>query len=698
MDGDQQLKEMDPKLYEAIITGNTATLREFATRDFASLLQVTLEEDNVLHVTAKYNLNRMTVEIIKFPPLMSLGNQKNSKGDTPLHVAAGMGSFETAEILVRCANSGEMEAGQRVIRMVNRASDTALHVAARNGHFRVAELLIREDPELATLTNDAGESPLFIAVDKKHLNVAELILQVAPVFSSAGRNNMNALHAAVIRSQDEGNSSIICSLIIFPFGNASKKYKNIPKQLEWRWKHVMRLSSYMMKLRSPMTYLTNMSFKHSFNISQFGPSAIIRAAFQSYIFTQLALLLLEKCQPALSEADELGWTPLHYAIHFGAVDIFKVFLGHVDSSVAHKRDNQGMSIIHIAAREGEAAILEELACAFPELWDLQDNKGQTAFHLAVERGKLACVKFILRHGLSHDGLINQQDNQGNTALHLAAIHGNNQKIFELLVKDGSRVDKTARNTEGLTVIDIVMLKEYGFFEKVRCRNAISLCILGLGIMFLRYLQTWVTMNLASNGGLESLEHAINKNGRKTRPTEPTINQQQPEDAAAIEFEAQPQQLVSNKKTEPIAFRKPSSEQLQNIASINLLVTTLIATVSFAAGFTMPGGYKSDGIEQGMAILSRKTAFRVFVIANALAFCFSTTSMFLHYCKSFVEKLDVHAFYTYLTTLLTSYGITAMVIAFVSGTYAVLADAPGLAKAVLSIGCSFFGLQLLVYLK
>ncbi|KAK8490735.1 hypothetical protein V6N11_034953 [Hibiscus sabdariffa] len=633
---------MDPKLYEAIITGNTATLREFATRDFASLLQVTLEEDNVLHVTAKYNLKRMTVEIIKFPPLMSLVIQKNSKGDTPLHVAAGMGSFETAEILVRCANSGEMEAGQRVIRMVNRASDTALHVAARNGHFRVAELLIREDPELATLTNDAGESPLFIAVDKKHLNVAELILQVAPVFSSAGRNNMNALHAAVIRSQDE----------------------------------VMRLSSYMMKLRSPMTYLTNMSFKHSFKISPFGPSAIIRAAFQSYIFTQFALLLLEKCQPALSEADELGWTPLHYAIHFGAVDIFKVFLGHVDSSVAHKRDNQGMSIIHIAAREGEAAILEELACAFPELWDLQDNKGQTAFHLAVERGKLACVKFILRHGLSHDGLINQQDNEGNTALHLAAIHGNNQKIFELLVKDGSRVDKTARNTEGLTVIDIVMLKEYGFFEK-----------------------TWVTMNLASNGGLESLEHAINKNGRKTRPTEPTINQQQPEtgsDAAAIE--AQPQQLVSNKKTEPIAFRKPSSEQLQNIASINLLVTTLIATVSFAAGFTMPGGYKSDGIEQGMAILSRKTAFRVFVIANALAFCFSTTSMFLHYCKSFVEKLDVHAFYTYLTTLLTSYGITAMVIAFVSGTYAVLADAPGLAKAVLSIGCSFFGLQLLVYLK
>ncbi|KAE8688490.1 Ankyrin repeat family protein [Hibiscus syriacus] len=567
---------MDTKLYETLIAGNAAALREFATRDLAAFLQVTTEGDNVLHVTAKYNLMVKTAAIIENPSLKSLVNQKNSKGDTPLHVAARMGSFETAEIFVNCANSGEIEAGERVTKMVNQVNDTALHDAARNGHFRIVELLIKVDCELPTLLNDAGESPLFIAVDKRHLHIALLILKDAPDFSFAGRNDMNALHAAVIRSQDE----------------------------------VLRLSSYMVKLKSPMTYLTNMSFKHSFKFSSFGPSAIIEAAFQNNIYRDFAKLLLEKCERALYEADEFGWTPLYYSIHFGAFGIFKVFLDKVDSSIAHKRDKRGMTITHIAAREGEDAILELLAYKFPEIWDLQDYEGQTPFHLAVERGKLACVKFILGIGLSHDGLINQQDNKGNTALHLAAIHGNNQKIFDLLIKDG-RVDKTARNNEGLTVIDIILLKEYGYYEK-----------------------TWVTMSLASNGGLESLEHSINKNGRKTR-----------------------------------------------------------------SSFTMPGGYKSDGgPEAGMAILSRKTAFRVFVVANALAFCFSTTSMFLHYCRSFVEKLDVHAFYTYLTTMLTSYGITAMVIAFVSGTYAALADTPGLAKAVLSIGCSFFGLQLVVYLK
>ncbi|MBA0737458.1 hypothetical protein Gogos_010921 [Gossypium gossypioides] len=587
---------MDPKLHEALITGGTDALHEFTSESDSdsAFLQVTTEEDNILHLAAKYNQNRMAEEMITtFPTLVSLVNQKNSKGDTPLHVTARSGSFETAQILVNCANSGEIEARQRATRIVNMVNDTALHDAVRNGHLPIAELLIREDPELPDLTNDAGESPLFIAVDKKHVDIAEIILQVARVFSFAGRNSMNVLHAAVIRSQDE----------------------------------VLRISSYMVKLPNPMNYLTNMSFKLAFKLASFGPSAFIQAASQNHTFRA----------------------------HFGAVDIFKVFLDHIDSSTARKRDKQGMTVIHIAAREGEVTTRKELAYKLPEIWDLQDNKGQPAFHLAVERGKLDCVKFILATKLSHYGLINQKDNEGNTALHLATMHGKNQQIFELLIKD-CRVDKSARNMEGFTVIDIILLEEYGYFEK---------------------------------------------NMQSTRSTESTTtNQEQPQTTwSPFAIEAQPQ-LIPNKRPKPTTIKKPSSDQLHTIARINLLVITLIATVSFAAGFIIPGGYKSDGPEEGMAILSRKLSFRVFVIANALAFCFSSTSMLLYYCKSFVEKLDAHAFYTYITSLLMGYGTNAMVIAFVSGTYAALSNSPGLAKAVLSIGASglFISIMVMASLK
>ena len=220
-------------------------------------------------------------------------------------------------------------------------------------------------------------------------------------------------------------------------------------------------------------------------------------------------------------------------------------------------------------------------------------------------------------------------------------------------------------------------------------------------MYLRYLQSWIIMRVASNGSIGSLEHAINKNGRKTRSIE-TIDIEQPRQSErrepASDTPVEGQRQLAIRKAEPAGLKKASNDQLRHIANTNLLVTTLIATVSFAAGITMPGGYKSDGPDEGMAILSRKSAFRVFVIANAFAFCFSTISMFLHYYTSFVEKLDARSFYTDIARSFTSYGIIAMIIAFVSGTYAVLADTPRSANAVLFIGCSFFGLRYLVYLK
>ncbi|XVE62789.1 hypothetical protein DITRI_Ditri06bG0148000 [Diplodiscus trichospermus] len=437
----------------------------------------------------------MAEEIIKRPQLASLVNQKNSKGDTPLHVAARFGSLSTAQILIDCANSlsREIEAGERLLRMVNKEKNTTLHDASRNGHFQIAELLIREDRELALLTNDVRESALFIAVDKNHFNIARIILEIAPVFS---------------------------------------------------WEDFVE-------------YLTI------------------------------------KCRSTLSETDENEWTPLHYAVHFGAVYICKQFLAFIDSSTAYIRDKEGMSVIHIAAREGEVIILEMLAYRFPEMWDLQDDKGQTVLHLAVARGKLDSVKFILATHLSHNGLINQQDNEGNTALHLASIQGNRAKIFDLLIKD-SRVDKTATNMDGLPVVDILLLK-----------------------------------------GSDNIWQKINKNGRKTRSIQTrNINQPQQserrEPASDTEVEGQRQFPIGT--AESIGPKEPSYDQLRNICGTKFLVTTLIATVSFAAGFTMPGGYKSDGPDEGMAILSKKSAFRVLVIANALAFCFSSTSMFLQFRK------------------------------------------------------------------
>ena len=73
-----------------------------------------------------------------------------------------------------------------------------------------------------------------------------------------------------------------------------------------------------------------------------------------------------------------------------------------------------------------------------------------------------------------------------------------------------------------------------------------------------------------------------------------------------------------------------SDFWKRVSDTNLLVDILIATVTFTAAFTLPGGYIANGNDfEGLAVSWKKTAFRVFLIANALAFGFSTATIFVY---------------------------------------------------------------------
>uniref|UniRef100_A0A803NDQ8 PGG domain-containing protein n=1 Tax=Chenopodium quinoa TaxID=63459 RepID=A0A803NDQ8_CHEQI len=57
-----------------------------------------------------------------------------------------------------------------------------------------------------------------------------------------------------------------------------------------------------------------------------------------------------------------------------------------------------------------------------------------------------------------------------------------------------------------------------------------------------------------------------------------------------------------------------------------VVAALLATIIFAAGFTLPGGLNN---ETGSAVLANNPAFLVFLLADAYAMC---TSMLVLFCQ------------------------------------------------------------------
>ncbi|KAF3457878.1 hypothetical protein FNV43_RR02538 [Rhamnella rubrinervis] len=92
-------------------------------------------------------------------------------------------------------------------------------------------------------------------------------------------------------------------------------------------------------------------------------------------------------------------------------------------------------------------------------------------------------------------------------------------------------------------------------------------------------------------------------------------------------------LSTHTSRNPFATQKSKSitSQVDNAKEATLAVAALIATVTFAAGFTLPGGYVSNkGMDQGTAVVKKNTAFEAFVITDTIALVLSTAAVFTCY--------------------------------------------------------------------
>ena len=117
---------------------------------------------------------------------------------------------------------------------------------------------------------------------------------------------------------------------------------------------------------------------------------------------------------------------------------------------------------------------------------------------------------------------------------------------------------------------------------------------------------------------------------------------------------------------------------------HLIVAALVATVTFAAGFTLPGGYNDNG----MAILTKRAAFKAFIVTDTMAVILSVSAVFVYFFMSVHEDedyLDKHLIMGFFLTVLS---MGAMVVAFMTGLYAVLPLSSGLPIVTCIICCIF----------
>ncbi|XP_057990989.1 protein ACCELERATED CELL DEATH 6 [Hevea brasiliensis] len=262
----------------------------------------------------------------------------------------------------------------------------------------------------------------------------------------------------------------------------------------------------------------------------------------------------------------------------------------------------------------------------PDCCDLVDNRGRNVLHFAVESGSFEGVKTITEKPFLAN-LINQEDEDGNTPVHLLATHGLDASS---LIRHRV-VDKMTVNKANLIALDMVMAtkdKSYALF-------------LGSTVKHLK------------KAGYKRGRHSI---GQATVDKTPIIDNE----------------LMSSH---------------QKVSESHQIVATLIATVTFAAGFTLPGGYSDeDGLDEGTAVLTRKSAFKTFLVTDTIALALSIFVVLIHFILA-VQPTNRKFYFLFLWAFLfTVLAMTLMAVAFMAGVYAVMPhSSSGLGTTICVIG-------------
>ncbi|PWA40442.1 ankyrin repeat-containing domain, PGG domain protein [Artemisia annua] len=523
-------------------------------------------------------------------------------GETALHVAvSARRTKRVAEFVQNLV--GEMERAD--LELQNKSYNTALCLAAAAGNLEMVDIMVKKNDTLLTIPGSEGMMPLYMASLFGEHDVAKYLYKKSKRLRDNGWNDTN--RAWLLQKCVEGDM----------FDIALKIVKEYPKLATSSDGNVLRIlakkpDAFVEKSSNILWETVNWVFTFVFPKKGHPKKDTQAMELLRIIWKDIA----KKPKKAIDDLIR------------GPADVIKK-----DERLPYVKEDQQLHLLKLIAdhvikiptelqkiNRGPSANISRT----PPMTNGKKTYSSRTLFIAAEMGN---TKFIVELIRQYPDLIWKVNDNNQTIFHIAVKH-RHEGIYNLLYEIGSMKDLiTPLKDEN----DNNMLHLVGKSAKTKRLQDVS----GVAFQMQREL-LW--FNEVESMIPPSYRERKNKDGLT------------------------PHELFTKEHKDLVA---KGEDWMKGTANQCMVVAALIATIVFAAAFTVPGGYNQT---DGIPIFKSKVTFMVFVVADAISLFSSAASilMFLSiltsryaerdFLKSLPKKLMLG-----LATLFLS--ITTMTIAF-----------------------------------
>ncbi|XP_022635980.1 protein ACCELERATED CELL DEATH 6 [Vigna radiata var. radiata] len=610
--------------------------------DDDTILQQRPRGNTVLHIAALYGNDKCVERIVEIGP--GLLRAENGNDDTALHVAARAGNISTLknllDALFRHLNPNSEEA-KEVIFVTNRQKNTFFHEALQNGHKDVMKILDSSqdfkklvEETLFVSTNNNDKSVLRLAIEKGYEDIVDDILtRIIP--------SNEEKYSLLVKANTEPISNHV--EFSYPDGGPVGTYPQFGleelgasdsgarKKGEQQYKSEGRMAFMDMEMEKIGRSMRTFSK----NEGARSPAIVAILRENKGIIEKIA----NRKKEWIHVKDDRGRNALHYAASKGYLNGVECLLQKCDTCNM-ETDRDGFYPLHLASACGHIQVVKKLLENCPNPREIIDNKGRNIVHIAAIMGQFDVVRYALHN--ANDvikDMINGKDYDGNTPLHLAASHYR-PKIVQALTWNTS-VDLNWLNNNNQTPLDA--------FEQFKQQDNPPIV----------QRLTWCQLKSSGVQNAERGSHSIQVPFSPLKP-----------------------------KAENIEFYKDRINTL-------MVVSTLITTIAFAGGITLPGGTNSSTPGEGMALMLNQVWFKPYILCTTISM-YGGISVTIILIWAQLGDVTLALFALKVARPLLGITLATLSVAFLAGVHLVISDLSLLATTVLILCVVFIILLLLLY--